>query len=389
MPVKHRQTIKNTKTRKAPYNQLQKQKSLKMGTRLFITGIACMMIITQEAAMAQDHAPLPKNYIVYKTLNELTIDGRMDEPEWQHTIWTDYFVDIEGDKITKPHLKTRVKMLWDNNYLYIAAELEEPNIWATFTQRESIIFHENNFEVFIDPSGDTHNYYELEINALGTTWDLMLTKPYRFFGIPVTAWDIDGLKKGIQINGTINEPSDTDISWTVELALPMKILMECSLGMRPPLAGEQWRINFSRVEWQLVNKNGAYHKKINPETSKPFPEYNWVWSPQGVIEMHRPELWGIIQFSDQLPGHGTDMFIPDPDEDIRLLLREIFNAQHKYFDKHNRFASSLEELKLSGINAMPKKIDFESGKTRFKVSIKSNKTKFEWHIIEDSKIWKE
>ena len=47
------------------------------------------------------------------------------------------------------------------------------------TQHDAVIFHNNDFEVFIDPDGDTHNYYELEINALNTVWDLFITKPYR------------------------------------------------------------------------------------------------------------------------------------------------------------------------------------------------------------------
>jgi hypothetical protein len=117
-------------------------------------------------------------------------------------------------------IRTRAKILWDDQYLYIGAELEEPHIWATYTQNESVIFHENNFEIFIDPSGDTHNYYELEINALGTRWDLLLTRPYRNGGLPITAWDIAGLKTGIHLAGTINQPADTDTLWSVEIALP-------------------------------------------------------------------------------------------------------------------------------------------------------------------------
>jgi len=70
-------------------------------------------------------------------------------------------------------------MLWDDTYFYVAAQLEEPDVWATLTQRDTVIFYDNDFEVFIDPDGDTHNYYELEVNAFGTLWDLMLLTPYR------------------------------------------------------------------------------------------------------------------------------------------------------------------------------------------------------------------
>ena len=63
-------------------------------------------------------------------------------------------------------------MLWDDEYFYFAAELIEDQIWATLTERDSVIFYDNDFEIFIDPDGDSHQYYEFEINALNTVWDL-------------------------------------------------------------------------------------------------------------------------------------------------------------------------------------------------------------------------
>jgi hypothetical protein len=218
-------------------------------------------------------------------------------------------------------------MLWDNQYLYIGAELEEPHLWATLKQRDTIIFYDNDFEVFIDPDGDTHQYYEIEINALGTLWDLMLIKPYRDGGPAISAWDVRGIKTGIQLQGTLNDPSDIDQKWTVEMALPMSILRQNIPGKKLPEDGEQWRINFSRVQWDLVVEAGNYHKKINPENGKPFPEHNWVWSPQGAINMHMPEMWGYVQFSQQPVGSAdlaTVDFIEKPQEKIKWELRKLY-----------------------------------------------------------------
>src|SRR5207302_4948895 len=61
----------------------------------------------------------------------------------------------------------------------VFAELEEPHVWGTITRKNKVIFYDNDFEVFIDPDGDNHNYYEFEINALNTIWELTLVKPYR------------------------------------------------------------------------------------------------------------------------------------------------------------------------------------------------------------------
>ena len=73
-------------------------------------------------------------------------------------------------------------MLWDDQYLYIFAELKEEHIWGDLTERDAIIFYNNDFEIFIDPSGDTRNYGEIEINTLGTIFDLLLNKSYKVGG---------------------------------------------------------------------------------------------------------------------------------------------------------------------------------------------------------------
>ena len=66
----------------------------------------------------------------------------------------------------------------DADHLYLAARLEEPHLWATLTDRDAILYREHDFELFIDPDGDALAYYELEINALGTEFDLFLDRPY-------------------------------------------------------------------------------------------------------------------------------------------------------------------------------------------------------------------
>ncbi len=350
----------------------------------FLAGIVHLGVFGQVKLL--DKPPL--HYVCYRAAGPMVMDGRLDEADWQHAPWTEDFIDIEGPHMPTPFHRTRVKMLWDNDYLYIAAELEEDHIWATFTERESIIFHENNFEVFIDPSGDTHNYYELEINALGTIWDLMLTKPYRNSGLPISAWDISGFKKGIKLKGTINDPSDTDTLWIVEMAFPWRILSETAPLKRKPKAGERWRINFSRVQWQLDIVDGAYKKTINPETGQAYPEYNWVWSPQWAIDMHRPEYWGYLQFSDIVAGQGNQEFVPDPDAEIKYLLRELYYLQQAYKTKHGQFAETPKLLLpekpewLSRLN-----IVFDVAVTSYRLSAASHDGKRTWHIRQDSRLW--
>ncbi len=312
---------------------------------LFLFAFTCSL--PAEAQFANEKAPefSPKTYIVHKTDQPITIDGNLEKEVWQQAEWTDTFVDIQGYHMPAPRFETRAKMLWDDEYFYFAAKLEEPHIWATKTERDAVIFMDNNFEIFIDPTNDTHNYYELEVNAKGTFWDLMLTKPYRNGGSPIDAWDIKGLKIGIDIQGTLNDPSDIDNGWTVEVAIPWSVLTEVTRG-RIPEPGSQWRVNFSRVQWQTEVIDGEYVKKTDPETGQELPEDNWVWSPQGVIDMHLPEMWGFVQFSDSTAG-SNESFEWNTAEDYRWLLRKLYYRQNEFRSEHDRFADQPGELEYS------------------------------------------
>jgi predicted esterase len=286
----------------------------------------------------QKMAPIvPQGYLCRHTATPISVDGKLDEAAWADAPWTTDFVDIQGDARPKPRFRTRAKLLWDDDYLYIAAELEEPHVWATLTQHDSVIFQDPDFEVFIDPDGDTHAYYEFEINALNTSWDLFLDKPYMDHGNPNNAWDIPGLKTAVHVNGTLNNPTDTDQGWTVEIAFPWKVLSERARHAGPPAEGEQWRIDFSRVEWQITTTNGAY-KKV-PAT----PEDNWVWSPPGVVDMHRPEMWGLLQFTRRPPGEEVPV-APIPGKHARDLALDVYYAQRDFWKAHKRWATNLVEL---------------------------------------------
>lgn len=288
----------------------------------------------------------PEYYICYRSIADIKIDGKFDERSWENSEWSNSFVDIEGDLKPKPYHKTRVKMLWDDLYFYIAAELEEPGVWAKIKQRDEVIFYDNDFEVFIDPDGDTHKYYELEINAFGTEWDLFLIKPYRDAdNVALTGWDIKGLKTAVQVNGKINDATSIDEGWCVEIAIPWKALSEVSGVSSPPKEKDQWRVNFSRVQWRTKYENNKY-VKVKGADGKSLPEFNWVWSPQGLINLHYPEMWGYVQFSNKVVDFGTDEFIKDPVEAIKWNLRRLYYAEKTYFMNHNKFTDDVNELNL-------------------------------------------
>ncbi len=355
-----------------------------------------LLIIINSFCLAQN-LPVPnidfspKGYVCYRTDAPLVIDGNINERAWDKALWTDDFVDIEGNLKPLPRFRTRVKMLWDEAYFYIAAELEEPDIWAYQKNRDDVIFFDNDFEVFIDPDGDTHRYAEFEMNAINTVWDLLLVEPYRDIDkAAINGWDIKGLKTAVVINGTVNNPSDKDAKWFVEIAFPWEAYKEITSVAVPPQHNDKWRVNFSRVEWKTEVKDGKYVKQVNPETGKNYPEDNWVWSPQGVINMHYPEMWGYVQFADEIVGEKDVPFAADKKEAAKWFLRNIYYAERNFFEENGSYTSDLNELKLNIPQSAPGYIlppVIEHTANMFEGKLQSENGISALHIRQDGLIW--
>jgi hypothetical protein len=284
----------------------------------------------------------PKHYVCYRTDEAITINGKLEEKAWQQAEWTDLFTDIEGDAKPKPAQDTKLKMLWDDNYLYVAAQLDEEHIWAYLENHDDIVFRDNDFEIFIDPDNDALNYFEFEINARQTVFDLFLPHPYRHSSFALHNWDFKGVKHAVNIDGTLNDGRDKDKKWTVEVAIPFTNL-SFGLDSGKPDPEKLWRINFSRVEWDTRWENSKY-MKLSGTDGKPLPEHNWVWSPVGVISMHMPERYGYLKFSKHIAGSAKEEFTLPQAEKLKSVLWAVFYRQEKYFEKNKKFASTLPEL---------------------------------------------
>jgi hypothetical protein len=303
-------------------------------------GFCVALAVISLPVLAQRH------YVCYYAKQRPVIDGSGDDPVWAQAPWSADFADIEGDVRPKPAQRTRVKMLWDTANLYVYAELQEPDLWGTLRQHDTIIYDDNDFEVFIDPDNDTHNYFELEINTLGTVMDLFMGKPYRNGGKALLSWDTQDLQSAVQTRGTLNRPGDVDQGWSVEMAIPLKSLHFWGDG--PVRDSAQWRINFSRVEWDRDVRDGEYVVKADKATGRRLPEHNWVWSPQGIIDMHAPEKWGYLQFSTHGGGADSAVFVEPADAGAREMLWVVYERQQKFMRQQGHYAGTLKELGFAG-----------------------------------------
>jgi hypothetical protein len=214
----------------------------------------------------------------------LTIDGDLTKPAWRNALRSPRFVDmVTGGPAP---FDTRSAALWDDEYFYVGFWVEEPFLRATLTERDSTIFRENDVEVFID---GVDCYYEFEINALSTIYEVFFVwrdahKPGSRFDTPefdvfqptahsfggnhdraadtfwkgthprggrwaFTGWDMPGIKWAVRTDGTLNDDSDVDRGWTVEIAFPWAG-MRALAGDRslPPSDGDAWRVFFGRFQ---------------------------------------------------------------------------------------------------------------------------------------------
>lgn len=350
---------------------------------LFHTGlllVLCNSVANSQSIFSSKEAlfTTPRQYTALFTTNSPIIDGKIEDAAWQNALWTENFKDIEGDGKPAPTWNTRAKMTWTSEGLYIAAELLEPHIWAYLNNHDDIVFYDNDFEVFIDPDNDTHRYYEIEINAVNTIFDLFMPKPYRNNSGAMFAYNTPGMKTAINIQGTLNNPNDNDKGWTVEMFIPF---MAVTMGnvAKVPADGEFWRINFSRVEWDVEVEDGKY-VKLKGANGKNLPEHNWVWSPQGVINMHFPERWGYLFFSKPESGKvPADYSIPYSEKQKKHLWM-VYYLQKEYFKKNRTYALHLKDLGINEINfnvdTKTNKLWMEATSQQFMVYISADETAY-------------
>jgi len=273
----------------------------------------------QYPVVTGQHKPQPhkpQQYVIYKAVDRIAVDGALDESSWANAEWTNKFDHILSTKgYMKPFLATRAKMLWDDERIYFAAEMEEPNLVGHIVKNDTVVCYDNDFEIFIDVDSDAQNYIELEFNILGTVWDIFYHKefhrggipmgwPQHFYGRPYSPqWDLEGLLMAVRVDGSINYPLDTDRGWTLEVSIPWKSLQKKSrTGEKLNKNGSFFRVGFSRVQY-------PWQRDIWPidNWKSSGSGWDWTWTPNLAYDMHVPECWGRIILSERTVLESKDI----------------------------------------------------------------------------------
>lgn len=287
---------------------------------------------------------LPRKYVIQRSAQPVDVDGKLEDLAWSGAKWTETFGDIEGDINPHPYYDTQVKLTYDDDYLYVGAYLEDTHIWASQTKKNTAIFNfDCAFELFLDPDGDHVNYYEFQANPLNTIWELSLPKPYRANPKATNPDNIEGLKTATHVYHTINDPSDQDSLWSIEMAIPWSGLEKYYGQALPPQSGSIWRMNLARVQWGAEIEDGQYFKL--EEDSNLY----WTWSPHAEINLHTPEYWGYLIFDKEPLQFEEDLLL---DQERRLLLMEAFQIQKNYYRKMGTYNPDLSTWQMDTLSLM-------------------------------------
>ena len=189
------------------------------------------------------------------------------------------------------------------------------------------------------------------------------------------------LKCATYVEGEVNNPRVKNYFWSVEIKFPIDdILVNQTYSHPKNKSTSFWRINFSRVQYQVIIKNYVYAKIIAPDVH----EDNWVWSPQGVINMHEPEHWGYVFFSDKKPSENIEFKIPE-DEHIRWTMYSLYRAQKDYYSKHQKWANTVEKLQDLPVSVLNKELNpkIEVHSSGYNLSVESPFSGKKYLIKED------
>ncbi|MDF1663072.1 MAG: carbohydrate-binding family 9-like protein, partial [Planctomycetota bacterium] len=227
--------------------------------------------------------PTPITF-VSRCQETMTIDGRLNEAAWSRAFPTRMLVNRENKKLPSA---TEVKLLWDDEALYIAFIVPDGDILGSPKQRDDPTLPEGEVvEVFLDPTGRGKEYLEIEVNPCNTVYDLLVRtqvpipgQPYSWFkGDP--SWNATNMKTAVTVDGTLSTKKgswDTDKRWVTEIKIAFSDLPP---GLSKPNAGSRWRANFFRVN--------------RPRQSE--AEYS-CWSPSMSLSFHQSKRFGTLVFS--------------------------------------------------------------------------------------------
>lgn len=244
------------------------------------------LLMAAFALLAADPPPKFPVFDCRFTDGSIVVDGKADEPAWKHATVIDAFGRHWDGGKNKPTRTTRAKLLWDRDFFYFSAELDDADLFAKVTERDGMTWLDDCFEIFLKPKETNPGYYEFHVTPTGVLMDLFIADRAKenyatSFKRDQFQWQAKATHRG-----TVNDPSDRDGGWTVEGRIPWSDFAKTS---ERPKAGDEWRMSLCRYDYDSTGKN--------PKTS--------TISPLTQSDFHRHEEFARLRFVAPKDSPGT------------------------------------------------------------------------------------
>jgi hypothetical protein len=213
--------------------------------------LASLLAASAGCGGAEEQAAAPPPAVHKAECRRMTerikLDGVLDEVAWEKAeVLKDFAVYWQN---RKPKTATTARLLWDNEFLYFCAEMEDEDLYARVKEHNGMTWYDDVFELFFKPAADKLAYYEFQVNPLNTHLELFL--PSRGAGgylrfAPLTQL---GMETAVRLNGTLNDWEDKDKGWTVEGRIPWTAFKPT--GGRPN-PGDKWRFALCRYDYSVT-----------------------------------------------------------------------------------------------------------------------------------------
>jgi hypothetical protein len=244
-----------------------------LGLVFFGTAAPALVSTTPQATPAgKTGKPAPPTHFECRWAEgPIQIDGKADEPAWKQAQVIDHFyLPWLGDKARPARTATRARLLWNEDFLYFFAEMEDSDLYADVTEHDGMTWDNDVFELFFQPDAKKPGYYEFQVNAAGTIMDMYL--PRRGAG-GYQRFKSDGvfhIDAKVVLRGTLNNWRDRDDGWSVEGRIPWKDFHRT--GGRPA-AGASWKFALCRYDYS-VDFEGPELSTCAPLKSLTYPDFH-------------------------------------------------------------------------------------------------------------------
>lgn len=228
-------------------------------------------VATQTPPLSRT-AARPRCEVKYAA-SPIQVDGKLDEKAWRAA--EPIVLIFPWESQTGAKQKTTVRVLWDEQNLYIGYECDDVDITAQFTQRDDPTYRDDAVEAFINPRpSQTDVYLGLEMNARAVLYDYVSIKSAQFV---LKRFNLQNVQLATFIDGTLNARGDRDKGWSLEVSIPWANFEEFS---RRPEPGDVWTATFNR--WDGVEPDRRLSMWVDPLDPRPNP--------------HHPERFGDLVF---------------------------------------------------------------------------------------------